>query len=223
MLDKAITNINNLPIGISKRNLKISYYNFFNDKATIVSSKDVKNCTDFLKTVIYGVRKLGNMVVLIDTEQELSELGGTVNTYADSNFEEFILRFEQFLDEQIDGKAIKVLCIIAGLEKFQGSMNENKFRGFFKGINTFPNVNLVFVDSSFKLKKVGFEQWYSSITNNSNGIWVGPGFMEQTVISCNDYGNRFKEQINKQFAWIAKNGEADLIKIVGKREKEDEE
>lgn len=223
MLNSSITNINSLPIGMIKRNLKIMNYNFFNDKATIVSSKDVSNCIDLLKTIIYGTRKLGNMVVLIDTEQELVELGGTVNTYADKNFEEFLLRFEDFLDKEIDGRNIKVLCIIAGLEKFQGSINDNKFNGFFKGIKTLPNVNLLFVDSSFKLKKVGFESWYSGVTNNANGIWVGSGFMEQTVISCNDYSNRFKEQINKQFAWVAKNGEAELIKIVGKKGEEDEE
>ena len=223
MLDKDITNINNLPIGITKRNLKTSFYNFFNDKATIISSKDVKHTKDLLSTIIYGVRKLGNMVVLIDTEQELASIGETVNTYADKNFEEFILKFEQFLDKEIDGKNIKVLCIIAGLEKFQGSMNEKKFNGFFNGIKTLENVNLIFVDSGFKLKKVGFESWYSGVTNNANGIWVGPGFMEQTVISCNDYNNRFKEQIDKQFAWIAKNGEAELTKIVGEREQEDEE
>lgn len=222
-LDSSITNINNLPIGMIKRNLKVMGYNFFNDKATIISSKDVKSCIDLLKTIIYGTRKLGNMVVLIDTEQELVELGGTVNTYADKNFEEFILRFEQFLDKEIDGKNVKVLCIIAGLEKFQGSMNDKKFNGFFKGIKTLPNVNLLFVDSSFKLKKVSFENWYSDITNNSNGIWVGNGFIEQTVISCNDYNNRFKEVIDKQYAWVAKNGEAELIKIVGKKVREDEE
>ena len=223
MLDKDITNINNLPIGINKKNLKTAFYNFFNDKATIISSKDVKNCIDLLKTIIHGVRKLNHMVVLIDTEQELASIGGTVNTYADKNYEEFILKFEQFLDKEIDGKDIKVLCIIAGLEKFQGSMNDKTFNGFFAGIKTLPNVNLIFVDSSFKLKKIGFETWYSGVTNNSNGIWVGSGFMEQTVISCNDYNNRFKEQIDKQFAWVAKNGEADLVKIVGEKEKEDEE
>jgi len=223
MLDKDIININNLPIGITKRNLKTAFYNFFNDKATIISSKDVRNTVDLLKTIIYGTRKLGNMVVLIDTEQELASIGETVNTYADKNFEEFILKFEQFLDKEIDGKNIKVLCIIAGLEKFQGSMNEKKFNGFFNGIKTLDNVNLVFVDSGFKLKKVGFESWYSGVTNNANGIWVGPGFMEQTVISCNDYNNRFKEQIDKQFVWVAKNGEADLVKIVGEKEIEDEE
>ena len=223
MLDKEIVNINNLPLGYMKRNLKVAGYNFFADKATIISAKDAINCESLLKTIIYGVRKLNGMVVLIDTEQQFSSIGGIVNTYADKNFEEFLLSFEQFLDKEIDGKPIKVLCIIAGLEKFQGSINEKKFNGFFKGIKTLDNVNLVFVDSSFKLKKVGFESWYSSVTNNTNGIWVGNGFMEQAVINSNDYTNKFKEKIDRQYAWVAKNGEAELIKIVGEKEKEDEE
>jgi len=223
MLEKDINNINSLPIGIIKRNLKTCFYNFFNDKATIISSKDVINCTDLLKTIIYGTRKLNNMVVLIDTEQTFASIGGTVNTYADTNFQDFILKFEQFLDKEIDGKDIKVLCIIAGLEKFQSSLDSKILNGFFGGIKTLPNVNLIFVDSSFKLKKIGFESWYSGVTNNSNGIWIGSGFMEQTVISCNDYNNRFKEKIDKQYAWICKNGEAELVKIVGEKESEDEE
>ena len=223
MLEKDINNINSLPIGISKKALKNFSYNFFQDKATIISSKDINSCKELLSTIIYGVRKLNNMVVLIDTEQQLSDIGGTVNTYADKNFEEFILQFEQFLDKEIDGKEVKVLCIIAGLEKFQGSINENKFNGFFKGIKTFSNVNLIFVDSSYKLKKVGFESWYSSNINNSNGIWVGPGFADQSVINCNDYGSQLKEKINTQYAWVTKNGDAELVKIVGEEVKEDEE
>ena len=223
ILDKEINNINNLPIGIKKGNLKTCFYNFFNDKVTIISSKNVKYCEKLLETIIYGVRKLGNMVVLIDTEQIFESLGGTVNNYADANFEEFILKFEAFLDKEIDGREIKVLCIIVGLEKFRQSMNDNKFKGFFNGIKTLPNLNLAFVDSSFKLKKVCFEPWYSGVTNNSNGIWVGPGFMEQTVINTSDYKNKLRDQINHQFAWVTINGESQLVKIVGEKEFKDEE
>ena len=218
-----LNNINNLPIGIIRKNLKICNYNFFTDKANIISAKDIKSCIKLLETIIFMVRKLNHMTVLIDTEQELSSIGGTVNTYVDKNFEEFILKFEDFLDKEIDGKDIKVLCIITGLEKFQGSLYEKKAKAFFNGIKTLENINLIFVDSSFKLKKLGYEQWYSSLINNVNGIWIGPGFMEQTVINSNDYSNRFKEKINNQFAWISKNGEAELIKIVGSKEEDDEE
>jgi len=222
MLDKEIRDIKKLPIGMYKKNLKIASYDFFEDKTTIVSSKDVVNCVDFLKTVIYGVRKFNQMVVLIDTEQVLSSIGGMVNTYVDKNFEEFILQFEKFLDEKIEGKNIRLLCIIAGLEKFQGSMNEKKFNGFFHGIKMFDNVNLIFVDSSYKLKKVSFEKWYTSVTNNSNGIWIGSGFVEQNVFNCSGIGPAHREKIDKQFAWIIKNNEATLAKIVGEKEKDEE-
>jgi hypothetical protein len=130
--------------------------------------------------------------------------------------------FEEFLDKEIDGKNIKVLCIIAGLEKFQGSMNENKFRGFFNGVKTLDNINLLFVDSSFKLKKVGFEDWFSSTTNNSNGVWIGSGFMEQSVFNCAEMDSRHRIKVDKQYAWIVKNSESVLVKIVGEKEKNEE-
>jgi len=152
-----LNNINLLPIGIIRRNLKIYGYNFFKDKANIISAKDIKSCIKLLETIIFEVRKLNHMTVLIDTEQELVSLGGTVNTYVDKNLEEFILRFEDYLDKEIDGKSIKVLCIITGLEKFQGSLYEKKAKAFFNGIKTLENINLIFVDSSFKLKKLGYE------------------------------------------------------------------
>jgi hypothetical protein len=218
-----MTNINALPLGISKKSLKLANYNFFEDKANILSSLDINNCIDVLKTIIQGVRKLNHMIVLIDTEQKLSSIGGMVNTYVDKNFEEFILQFENFLDTQIDGKSTKVLCIITGLEKFQGSLNEQKFKGFFNGIKTLENINILFVEPSFKFKKIGYENWYSSNVNNRNGIWVGKGFMEQTVITLDEYSNKYKEKINKQFAWIVNNGKGDLVKIVGEKGEEDEE
>jgi hypothetical protein len=98
-------------------------------------------------------------------------------------------------------------------------MNENKFRGFFNGVQTLDNINLIFVDSSFKLKKVGFEEWYSSTTNNSNGIWIGSGFVEQNVFNCSEMGSEHRIKIDKQYAWVLKNNEASLIKIAGEKEK----
>jgi hypothetical protein len=47
--------------------------------------------------------------------------------------------------------------------------------------------------------------------------------MEQTVITLDEYSNKYKEKINKQFAWIVNNGKGDLVKIVGEKGEEDEE
>ena len=217
-----LNSVTDLPIGIIRKNLKTYKYNFFVDKANILTSKDIKNCSEFLQTIIFEIRKLNQMVVFIDSEQNFPEINGKVNSYANKNLEQFILKFEEFLDSKIEGKNIKLLCVIAGLDKFKNSMNEKTFNGFFKGIKFFNNVNILFVDSSFKLKKLAYESWYTSNINNSNGIWIGPGFMEQNIISSSDYSNKYREKINKQFAWISKNGEAELVKIVGGLEKEDE-
>lgn len=222
MLDKYITTIDKLPIGIDKNTLKPVTYNFLNDVANVISSKDVLDCIDLLKTIIHSVRKLNNMIILIDTEKELSSIGGMVNTYVDRNFEDFILKLEKFLDDKIDGTNINVFCVIAGLSKFQESLNDKKFNGFLKGIKTFNNVKLIFVDSSYKLKKIGFESWYSSLINNSNGIWVGSGFAEQSVFNCSDMSSTYKIKVDRQYAWVIKKGESKLVKIVGEKKKDEE-
>ena len=222
MLDPYVNDVNNVPIGISKRSLKVYGYNFFADKGNIISAQEISSTIGMLKTIIYSIRKTKNLTFLIDTEQELSSIGGIVDTYVDKDFEDFLLQFEKFLDSKIDGVNIKVLCIIAGLEKFQNSINQKKFAGFFKGIKELENVNLLFVDSSYKLKKVGFESWYTGVVNNSNGIWVGTGFAEQAVLKVLNYDKATKQDIDDRFAWIVKNGKTELIKTIGKKKSEDE-
>ena len=222
MLTGNMNNIKALPIGMNKNTLKISTYDFFEETANLISSKNIVNTIELLKTIITGVKYTKNCTVLIDTEQELSSIGGMVDTYVDKNFEDFILKFENFLDREVDGKNVKLLCIIAGLEKFQGSMNEGKFKGFFNGIKTFDNVNLIFVDSSYKLKKVAYEQWYTGVIDNSNGIWVGPGFIDQAVIKASNPEIFRKIQVENNYAFVVKHGDTELIKIVG-GVKQDEE
>ena len=224
MLDKYMVDINKIPLGISKNRLEVVTYNFFKEKANIISSKNISSTIELLRTIITAVRKTKNFTVLIDTEQQLSDIGGIVDTYVDKNFEEFILSFEQFLDKEVEGKSIKLLCIIAGLERFQGSINSQKFDGFFNGIKTFDNVSLIFVDSSYKLKKVAFEQWYSSVVNNTSGIWIGHGFSEQAVINVDGSVNdKYIQKNDFRFAYVVRNGESELIKCLGGVSKSNEE
>lgn len=218
-----LIDIHNIPIGILRKNLKICTYNFFDDKANIISCKDIKCCNNFLESIIYQVRKLNNMVVFIDGDSQFVGLKTSVNNYTNNNFNEFILKFEDFLDKKIDGKNIKVLCIMSGLEKIKKSMDSKVFNGFFGGINTLDNINVVFVDSVLKLKKMSLEKWYSNNINSLNGIWIGQGFGEQNIITNTEYGTIYKEKISDVYAWVVKNGIPNLIKIVGKEETEDEE
>ena len=46
--------------------------------------------------------------------------------------------------------------------------------------------------------------------------------MEQTVFRADTYDTKYRQKINKQFAWVCKNNTSDLVKIVGEG-KEDEE
>ena len=52
---------------------------------------------------------------------------------------------------------------------------------------------------------------------------VGSGFAEQAVITAQNYGNKTKEKVDNSYAWLIRKGESELLKIVGKKEEEDDE
>ena len=45
----------------------------------------------------------------------------------------------------------------------------------------------LFIDGNYKLKKLAFDPWYLDLVVNSNGIWIGPGVADQSVIKLNDF------------------------------------
>jgi len=48
----------------------------------------------------------------------------------------------------------------------------------------------------------------------TNGIWIGSGVMEQPVIKLADMNKKYKEKITEEYAWIFKNSNATLVKLV---------
>ena len=76
------------------------------------------------------------------------------------------------------------------------------------------------VDNAFKFKKINFESWYSSFVQNVNGIWIGAGLQDQSVIKLSNYDKKYATKITNEYAWIVKNGVASLIKLVKKISKD---
>ena len=64
------------------------------------------------------------------------------------------------------------------------------------------------------VKKFAYETWYSNSIVNVDGIWLGNGVFEQSIIKMNDFDNRYRTQISDDYAWVFKNGNSDLIKII---------
>ena len=223
MISDTLTSLKSVPIGIVKESLKIYNYNFKADKATIISSNDLENCKTFIKNLLNSFRKLGNVIsVLFDFEEVFEDLKPFTNSYCNKDYDNFIDQMLKFVDEKIANTDYNVMFIITGVEKFSDTVNSSKIEELKKKVKELDNSNILFVDSSFKLKKLAFESWYTDLVVNSNGIWIGSGVQEQTVVKASDYNKKYNIKIPISFAWVFKNGDGTLVKLISGDTKNEE-
>ena len=112
------------------------------------------------------------------------------------------------------GTEKELVFFLIGLEKFKMDTPAADINKFMDKMKQTKSVSIVFIESAFKLKKLAFESWYTSVVTNTNGVWIGPGVMEQAVIKLADMNKKYKDKITEEYAWVFKNSNGTLIKLV---------
>lgn len=215
MLSDNLTSLKQVPLGIMKESLKTYNYNFKADKATIISSNELEDLSGIVTNLLNSFRKLNNVVsVLFDFEGVFEELKPLSNSYCNKDYDNFIEQIIKYYDEKIYNTDYNIAFLLTGMEKFKNSVSQKNIDELTKRIKDNDNCVCMFVDSNFKMKKLSFESWYLDMAVNSNGIWVGPGVSDQSVIKTNDFNKKYNAKIETDFAWIIKNGSGVLIKLI---------
>ena len=222
MLSDNLTSLKQVPLGIMKESLKTYNYNFIADKATIISSNELESLTGIVNNLLNSFRKLNNVVsVLFDFEDVFGELKPICNSYCNKDYENFIDEIVKYYEEKIKNSKYNIAFFITGVEKFKNNVSSLKIESLTKIIKGNDNCICLLIDENYKLKKLAFESWYLDMVINSNGIWVGQGVADQSVIKLNDYNKKYNIKIQNDFAWIIKNGNGNLIKLMNENEKQE--
>lgn len=215
MLSDNLTSLKQVPLGIMKESLKTYNYNFKADKATIISSNELEDLSGIVTNLLNSFRKLNNVVsVLFDFEVVFEELKPLSNSYCNKDYDNFIEQIIKYYDEKIYNTDYNIAFLLTGMEKFKNSVSQKNIDELTKRIKDNDNCVCMFVDSNFKMKKLSFESWYLDMAVNSNGIWVGPGVSDQSVIKTNDFNKKYNAKIETDFAWVFKNGSGILTKLI---------
>ena len=116
-----------------------------------------------------------------------------------------------------------IMILVVGIDKFKDSINALKIGELKKKLKALDNSGIIFIDNGFNLKKMAFEGWYNELVINTNGIWIGRGVSEQSVIKMGEFNKKYSAKITNDFAWYFKNGEGTLIKLINGDEKNEEQ
>lgn len=211
---KALKDLSTIPIGINKKNLEISTYDFKKQLINIVTAKNIDIATQFISHIIEEIKYLKDVnVVLFDAERILQTGKYDLN-----------LQFEKF-KEVIEDNNKQVICIIIGLDKFinELSKGERDFYEMLKQVDELNNYNFIIVDSFSKLKSREYDEWYRNFVTNDSGIWVGNGIADQYLISVNINNRNIINKCGDSFGHVIKREEATVVKLIGMKENGDED
>ena len=214
-IKKYVKNISKLPIGLSKNNLKIYEYNFKNNFISIITSRNINEAGKFSINLIEEIRMLKDVeITIFDTEKIISSKKMDIS----GEYQNFVLNVYN------NNSKLHNICFIIGLDKFLNEIQneDTPFSTLLKQAEENENCSFIIVDSVTKIKDIEYESWFKEYVSKENGIWVGNGFEDQYFFTLLTRNNIINNPGNS-FGYAVKSGEATQIKLVGMKDKGDED
>ena len=204
------SNLRKLPIGIDKNTLNKVEYNFDNNNINLILTQDEEQIPNIYSPII-SLLSIVSKVIVIDPKLLLKSTDEFI--HITENFDQSIEQIKNINDQQN-----KYTCIFLDLDAFLKKINpENK-----REINTLFElckkennpINFIFIGTPDTIKPYEFDDWYRKNVNNKDGIWIGMGVGEQSVIKIDNAYKLSKEKMTNEFAFIFKKNTTSLAKII---------
>lgn len=217
LIKNNITTLKDTIIGYSKSDIEPLRYNFITNKITNISSMKLTTINKFIISLmkIFRYTKEVN-TIFIDSHNYLPKLKGKVNNYYNEELDNVINILNSFVKNQIKDPMLdkKILFVIYGLDKIKNEVSDtNKLATFINNIKESSNCYLIICDSEKNIKACEFEPWFNKAKNNQDGIWIGRGVNEQTLIKLSNY-QKVNTDINNNYGISIKDTMPKIFKTI---------
>lgn len=205
---KAYKGLENVPIGIAKKNLAICTVDYKKNLVNIVTSKDIDDSIQFINHVIEEIKLLPELQIMIFNGED--------------DVETFKKKYQVF-NKLLNSKKKESICIIIDIEKFLSQLEKGKdeFEELIKIAEANKNCNFVIVENAVRLKTHQFDIWYKNHVSGDSGIWIGNGVDTQFVITAEINRKEVVSNCGNSFGYLIKQGKPILIKLLGIKAKEE--
>lgn len=178
--------ITNMPIGLTRKDIKPEFYNFKENFITIITSKNIEESMQFSSNIWREMDEIKdvNTIILDPDRKVLSGRNDLKN-----NFEQLLANLKK--------KTTKYnICFILGLDKFINYLEDEANRNgddseggevlesVIKNVKH-KNVSFIIVDTAVKIKEHKYDDWYSEFVLDDNVIWIGNGIDDQYILEVN--------------------------------------
>lgn len=233
IVSKDITNIQKVPIGISKNSLKTIKHDFGALVSTPIVSNKLEYINSFMDSLLEIFVRIPDVTVFfIDVMQLLPSANKIYNNhrinYFNNDFNNLLEKLTE-IEKNPENSKYRILYIIYGLERLKMKADVSKIEAFFNEVKVNENSTAIICDSAKGLKSLDYDTWYQKIRTTTDGIWVGNGFGEQQVIRTSKVTKEMTQNHPKNYGYFVSESSAELVKllefndILDKEDDEDEE
>lgn len=218
-LDDVIDTANGLesvPLGIVKGNLDILNIDLTSSVGKVVISNKLNNTENFARSLISLFRNMKIGTILLDGSNDLEEEKSNVSNYFNQNFDDVMGKIISFIDSRkTQSNPAPVAICIYSLDKFIRKITDpDKFEAMIAKFKEYEQIPVIIFDEMSKLKAFVYDPWYKSIFEPSEGIWIGSGASDQTILKINGYNKEYTLDYPNDMGFYISDGSATIIKLL---------
>ncbi len=209
--------LNNIPVGISKNDLEIISVDFFTSLGYIISSNKITNIEKFIKSLIIVLLNISGInLTIIDPMKSLKLNKSADFNYFFDNFAEEIDKLNEAIKKQIDSNnKMPNIILIYGLNKFMTKLNNSeKMDELIKLVKEHEKISIIVIDAATKIKPYVFETWFTSIFSINDGIWIGRGIADQSLLHLSTITRDMTKEYKTNMGYVISENSGVLCKMI---------
>ena len=216
-IQEAISDLSSIPVGIGKKNLEPITVNLVENISLTVGANKINVTENFIKSMIQLFKQLKTGVILIDGTKTLESEKPNVANYFNDKFDEVLKSLTDYVQGRIDkpdaqGNAV---IIMYGVDKFVSKLtNAKEMENLTKLMKKYEKIPILLVDEGVKLKGYAFEGWMKQLDLGGEGIWIGTGLGDQSVLKVSGFNKEYSQQYPNNMAFHVMDGNANLFKTL---------
>ena len=212
----ALRGITRIPVGITKETLEIATVSL---KRSIfnIAGEDISSAGNFALGLAKLLLKIPNTKChILDAAEIMSDMVPENIMFDSGNCTNGI---ERILNEMktIASTTDTTTCIITGMGTLLSKLDSTKKTEFTTQLDSAlktDNFKLVIVDTIDSIKSLGYENWYKSSTDLSEGVWIGNGISNQFTFKITTNSRVLRQELEPNFGYVIQKGKAHVIKLL---------
>ena len=214
----SIKDITELPIGMTTEELEIDSLDITGNTITLILANKRKHLQAFITSLIKEIKLIKNInIIAIDAIKLLDnnklEL---VNYYSDS-LEEVVPKLTEYLNniKSQENYPQREILVIYGIKELIEKVSDKKqVEELIKAASSCKKAYIIVAEEGSKIKELTFDAWYKENVNTLDGLWVGNGVGDQTLLKINSYSQALSKSYKNDIGFHIAEGSYKKIKLL---------